>query len=222
LSGISESTTTQPQAARCARRLRTDAASPQFGALIDLPRESALADLVRAGLPALDAADITLLLGKADGNPQLLLELVDLVRRSPAWRQGNALTAYASRQIEDRPTQLVGYIKERLESAVTPDEVRRAVALSSVQGLEFLCALTHAAAEALNVQGSAEGLAQAQHPHRLVTGVEEGVAGFVQRAYHEAALSLVGQHFGDAARACKPRCWRWPSTCAMTRTAGPA
>ncbi len=188
--------------ATLARRLRRDAASPQFGAVIDLPAESALADLARAGLPGLAAADITLLLRKADGNPQVLLELVDLMRRKsalPAWRQGNALTAYARRQIDDRSTKLVGLIKDRLESDVTPGEVRSAVALSSLQGLEFVCALTHTVADVLSVQGSAIGLNQAQHPHRLIAGVDQGVAGFVQRAYYEAAASLVGDEFGDPA-----------------------
>lgn len=185
--------------ASCATELRGDAGSAQFGLTIDLPKEPALAGLVTAGLPGLPADDAMLLLGKADGNPQVLIELVDLVRRSPAWRKAGSgeLTPHARREIERRATRLAELILDRLESDATPEAVRQAVALSSVQGMEFLCTLTDAAARAFELGGAAQGLKDAEHPHRLVVGVEEGVAGFVQRAYREAAASLVGTHVGD-------------------------
>src|SRR5690606_37077931 len=57
------------------------------GALqLPLGREPELAMLVRAGLGDLNDGDVALILERADGNPQLLLEIIDRVRRSPAWR----------------------------------------------------------------------------------------------------------------------------------------
>lgn len=189
----------QKQRRTCASTFRKDARSARGGLLIDLPKEPALAELLRSGLPGLPPADVALLLGKADGNPQVLIELVELVRRSPAWRcKGDGgLTPHARAEIELRATSLVALILERLESDSTPETVRQAVALSSVQGMEFLCQLTTATAQALDLSGAADGIQGAQYPHRLVVGVDGGVAGFAQRAYREAAFALLGGHVGN-------------------------
>lgn len=189
----------RPGDASLAGALARDARSAQFGLLLDLPKETTLGELVLAGLPGLAEDDVQLLIGKADGNPQVLIELVGLVRRSPAWRQrgGGPLTLHARREIERRPTELAKLILERLESDVTPEAVRQAVALSSVQGMEFLRLLTDLASKALQLGGASESLADAEYPHRLIVGIESGVAGFVQRAYREAAGQLIGGHLGD-------------------------
>jgi tetratricopeptide (TPR) repeat protein len=183
----------------CATELRRDASSAQYGLLIDLPKEPALAEIARAGVPELTNDDVALLLSKADGNPQILIELIGLVRRSPAWRQGRngALTTHARNDIESRSTSLTTLILERLQSDSTPQAVRQAVALSSVQGMEFVCTLTETVARSLQIGSVADGLSVAQHPYRLIAGVEEGVAEFVQRAYREASASLLGSHVGD-------------------------
>lgn len=186
----------------CASTFGRDARSAHSSLVIDLPKESALAQLVTAGLPSLPPSDATLLLGKADGNPQVLIELVDLVRRSPAWRKSNdgPLTAHARREIERRASRLAELILERLESDATPEAVRKAVALSSVQGMEFLCILTEAAATAFEISGVRESLRNAESPHRLISGADAGVACFLQRAYAEAASLLVGRNVGDPAQ----------------------
>lgn len=185
----------------CARQLGRDARSAQFGLVIDLPKEAALSRLVQAGLPDLPAPDTTLLLGKADGNPQVLIELIDLVREAPAWRReaDGALTPFARQEIERRATDLSALILERLQRPSTPLAVRQAVALSSVQGMEFLCRLTAAAAETLELPDAAQALGLAEQPHRLVVNVQDGVANFVQRAYREASQQLLGRYVGDPA-----------------------
>ena len=184
-----------------AAALGAAARSTHHGALIELPKESALSGLVRAGMPSAAEDDITLLLGRADGNPQVLIELVELVRLSPAWRNpaDGRLFPYARKKIEESPTDLRALIVQRLNGKTTPVEVRQAVGLSSLQGMEFLCTLTEAAAQTLSLDGITQGLAGAQFPHGLVLGIEEGLAGFVQRAYREAAEDLVGGHVGDPA-----------------------
>ena len=176
-----------------AHRFAHSASSPTFGKVLELPREPALARLVQAGLPLLAECDIQTLLRKADGNPQVLIELVDLVRRSPAWRTDSEdLTVHGRAEIDAHSSDLTRLIVERLESSATPVDVRRAVALASMQGMQFLCALTDAAAHALRLGPAFPGLKAAERPHRLVVGVEREVASFVQRAYCDAARALVG------------------------------
>lgn len=179
--------------------LLRSAQSPQFGSVLDLPKESSLAQLVLAGLPGLAQHDVSLLLKKADGNPQALIELIDSVRRAPAWRRhgGSALTEYARTEIDRSPTELSSLILHRLQSEATPESVRQAVALSSLQGMEFLRLLTYQASEALDLGTTRDSLSAAESPHRLVVSLETGLAGFVQRAYREAAMQLISAHVGD-------------------------
>lgn len=63
-------------ATSCAAAFGRDARSVQFSSMIELSRETELARLVLAGLPGLPLDDVARLTGKADGNPQALIELV--------------------------------------------------------------------------------------------------------------------------------------------------
>lgn len=165
---------------------------------IVLGREPDLAELVRAGLTGLPADDTELLLRRADGNPQLLIEIIERVRRSPAWRSSEGpLTSAGRRHLETASFDLHNLIRQRLEGDGTPEEVRRAVAISAVQGVEFSCAIAEAAGEVLHAEAVRRGLAEAEDRHRYVEGVTRGVAVFIQRAYRDAALSLVDGQFGS-------------------------
>lgn len=169
------------------------------GALhLPLGREPELATLVRSGLGDLAEGDVALMLERADGNPQLLLEIIDRVRRSPAWRApGGGLSDAGRRQLATARFDLHELIRQRMESDDTPENVRRAVAVSSVQGVEFSCAVAEIAGELLHASRVRQGLEVAESPHRYVQGVARGVAGFLQRAYRDAALGLVDPQFGS-------------------------
>src|SRR5690606_20835588 len=171
----------------------------QGGLALSLGREPALATLVQAGLGDLSDADVELLLDRADGNPQLLLEIVERARRSPAWREaGGGLSEAGRRQLATARFELHELIRQRMESDDTPDSVRRAMAVSSVQGVEFSCAVAERAGSLLHAEHVRQGLEVAERPHRYVQGVDRGVAGFLQRAYRDAALSLVDGQFGSS------------------------
>lgn len=181
-------------------RFAHSANSPTFGKMLELSREPELARLVNAGLPTLAECDVQTLLRKADGNPQVLVELADLVQRSPAWRTDSGdLTTHGRAEIEAHSSDLTRLIVERLESDTTPVSVRRAVALASMQGMTFLCTLTDAASHALRLGPALPGLKAAERPHRLVVGADRELATFVQRAYCDAAHALVGGQVGDPA-----------------------
>ena len=165
---------------------------------MELHREPELDRLVVAGLPDFPKQDIDLLLDKADGNPQVLIELVQLVQRSRAWRDSaGALTANARKRIEERTTDLVKLIIERLESDATPEAVRQAAALSSVQGMRFLHGLTAAAATALDIDEAGWAMQAMENPHRLAATESQGKASFLQRAFREAAMDLLDRHVAD-------------------------
>lgn len=168
-------------------------------AVVQLSKPAELAHLVTGALPGLSGADTGLLVDKADGNPQVLIELVGRVKASPAWRtpQG-ALSAHGRKQIAAHSCNLTTLITERLMSDATPPEVRVALALASIQGMQFLADLTQAAAHRLQLDTDAGvGLVSAENPLRLIVGVQDGVASFVQRAYREAAATLVASQLGD-------------------------
>lgn len=191
----------QDTKATCARVFRASAESATYGATFSLGKEAALAGIVQAAQPALNAADVYLLLDKADGNPQVLVELVDLLRRSAAWRKpdGSSLTELGRRGLRNASTSLRDLILQRLESEQTSQAVRHVVALASVQGMEFLCTLTAAAATAMGLDQPQRALDDARTEHRLFVDLEDGLAEFVQRAYREAASALVERHIGEPA-----------------------
>src|SRR5690606_36980265 len=69
-----------------------------------LEKADELDTLVQIGLPALPSTDTELILGRADGNPQLLIEIIDRVRRSPAWRTADgSLSASGRKQLATAP-----------------------------------------------------------------------------------------------------------------------
>lgn len=166
--------------------------------IVHFPKQSNLGAMIEQGLPGLPREDVELLLRKVDGNPQVLIELVGLIQRSPGWRpRQGALSAAGRKSIEKHSCNLTKLITDRLLSDATPPGVRLAVALSSLQGMQFLSALTEAAAEAMELGSTRSGLSAASDPMRLIVGLDAGVASFVQRAYRDAAESLVENELGD-------------------------
>jgi tetratricopeptide (TPR) repeat protein len=163
-------------------------AEPDIGAMVD------------SGLPGLHPHDKALLLDKAGGNPQLLVEIIGKVLRAPAWRSADgALTPGGRAAIAGTTFDLHRMIIERMHADTTPAGVRSALALSAVQGVEFLSGLTEAAAVTLGLAPVEAGLAQAAHPHRYIARTGSGVAAFAQRAYRDAALALLEQEVGEPA-----------------------
>ncbi len=183
----------------CAKVFKDSAKSAHHGAIITLGKEPELDKIVPAALPQLDAADVNFLLGKADGNPQVLVELLHLIKVSPAWLKNNRteLAASARKWIRSNPTELSRLILKRLKGSETPEEVRQVVALSSLQGQQSLNTLTQKVATHFGVDGFEQGLKLAMHPHGLLVQKDRDLAAFAQRAYREASFELLSSHIGD-------------------------
>ncbi len=172
---------------------------------IDLSPEVPFNAIVQAGLPDLPLKDQEFLLNKADGNPQLLVELISSIDKSPAWRNRDtgALEPHARDAIERTPSKLVDMIISRLENADTPEHLRQIAALSATQGMDFRGHLSTRAAKALGLPDAANALPEMHDPHYLASGIDadgEGVGHFVQKAARDAAMSMLGRHVGSEAQ----------------------
>ncbi|WP_211203884.1 AAA family ATPase, partial [Candidatus Accumulibacter phosphatis] len=117
--------------------------------IIRLSQQSDLGVLIDRGLPGLPAKDVAYLLHQSDGNPQMLIELVGLINTRETYRAHGALTPHAYGNIEKLSENLTTMITDRLNSDATPDDVKVAIALSSLQGMQFLSSLTDETAEVL-------------------------------------------------------------------------
>lgn len=166
---------------------------------LSLGREPELAGIVRAGLPGLSPRDVALLLERADGNPQLLIEIVERVRRSPAWRTADGWLSDAGRtNLATARFDLHELLRQRMEGDDTPPVVRQALAVSAVQGMAFSCSATEGVERELRAWSLRVGLEDAERAYGWVAGVEGGAGRFVQRAVRDAALALVDMEFGSA------------------------
>ncbi|MBL4596967.1 MAG: ATP-binding protein, partial [Robiginitomaculum sp.] len=158
--------------------------------------------MVQAGLPDLLPDDHALLLKKSDGNPQLLFELIDKVRRSRAWveRASGKLSDSGRQAIRTGVFDTHSLIVERLDDPErTPVAVRDAVVLGSTIGMEFMQNIIMLAAEKLKLDLSQTALSDADTPHRFINLQEGGLAAFIQRAARDAAHSLSEQYIGPKA-----------------------
>ncbi|MDA0740264.1 MAG: hypothetical protein O3A59_15295, partial [Nitrospirae bacterium] len=148
-----------------------------------------LAPMLRGAMPGLIPEQISVLLEKADGNPRLLDEIILFFLRHPRWFEGrntNApLTEEGLAQCPKGKFELHKLVEDRFKSG--SEEMQQAVALSSLQGTRFMPALTETVAEKLKMMRSRPGLEQAEDEHRIVRGVREPAAEFVQRVFHDVA-----------------------------------
>jgi tetratricopeptide (TPR) repeat protein len=180
-----------------AERFWSASVDPDFGSIIELAAEPALSMLVRSGLPGLSDADAALVLSKADGNPQVLIEVIELVRRSRAWLTNGALSSHARHAIAEASTSVSRLAIQRLLSDSVDEETRIALAVASFQGMEFLSEIVNLIGTTYAMGPLNAGLAAAESRHRVILRVTAGIQGFSQRAYFEAAQSLVSSHLGD-------------------------
>ena len=99
-----------------------------------------LMEVVKAGVPNLSAADYELILNKADGNPYLLQELIELIHDSPAWLKQKELGLSESGRadIQSESLEIHKLIARRLtDKKRTPEDVRNAIVLGSALGINF-------------------------------------------------------------------------------------
>lgn len=177
---------------------RTARAADPDWAPLELGGKPDLADVVRTALPGLTGEQTALVLHRADGNPQLLQEIVSDLLASEGLFEDYAVTGplseFGQSHVETAEYDLLALIRKRLQDPDrTPVDMRNALALSSLQGMRFLGGLTAEVAQALKLGETGTGLDIAERPHRIIASAEAGIAEFVQRVYRDAALSALAQ-----------------------------
>jgi tetratricopeptide (TPR) repeat protein len=162
-------------------------------AIIRLRPIADLGPLLDGALPGLTEPQRAALLARADGNPRFLDEIARHAL-SPRGRMlfegrdpGRALTERGLADLLERSVGLHDLIAERL--AESPEAVQQAVALASLQGVEFMAGLVDALAGTLSADQEAvkRAIAEAETPHAYVARVDDGLAAFAQRIYFEVA-----------------------------------
>jgi tetratricopeptide (TPR) repeat protein len=194
-----ESCANEPETVSFAGRFfKTVKHRPDCASTIELGTHPDLSDLIKAGLPMLEAKDEALLLARADGNPMLLAELIDTVRESRAWRSlEGGLSDYGRTEIEKRTFKIHDLVLNRLKDKHrTPTQVRDAIALGAVQGMEFLRAVVIETGKDLGIEIPQSAIDHAATPHVVVTlqGLEG--AAFRQRVMKDVAQELARLHLG--------------------------
>ena len=160
-----------------------------------------LMEVVKAGVPNLSAADYELILNKADGNPYLLQELIELIHDSPAWLKQKELGLSESGRadIQSESLEIHKLIARRLtDKKRTPEDVRNAIVLGSALGINFSQLVVCKAGEKLGLKLTEDIFTRADEPHGYVNIETDATATFVQRATFEAANKLIKNYFGDS------------------------
>jgi len=152
-----------------------------------------LAPMLQHALSGLTTEQQQAILQRTGGNPRHLDEIIRLCRRCEHYFEDeklvNPLTRQGLEKCLNKSLRLHELIEERFSAM--PKMVRRAVSLSSMQGQRFLTDITLEVAQLLALEGANDALHQAENPHSLINTVEEGIADFSQRIFHDIARQRV-------------------------------
>jgi tetratricopeptide (TPR) repeat protein len=154
-----------------------------------------LTSMLVSEFPGLKKAQVQAILNRAAGVPAHLELMMQLCSMRPHYFQGRdkskRLTDAGLAELLAESVDRNNLIEKRLSDATTPDLVRQAVALSSLQGMRFSCELSEGIAQGIGLDGIAQGLSLAETPHSYVSGASSPVGEFKTRAVQEVARRLL-------------------------------
>jgi len=179
---------------------------PQAAGLTLLPfatlAPSALAPVLKQYLPGLLPDQAEAVLGRADGNPQYLEEIVAFMARRPRLFEGldlrRALKPGGLAEVMTA-TALGRYELNTARFQALPREAKGALAIGSLQGQRLLQDLTAEVAASLgwcNDEATLKAIELAEMPHNLVRR-DHAWAEFLQRLYREIANQELPNLFED-------------------------
>ena len=132
---------------------------------IALSKNAQLDLLIKKKFVGLSKDDIAALSSHADGNPRLLLEILSYLERNPRYFVNrNSNCALRENSIEKVLAKDFGdFIADRFDAS--PDHVKQALYIASVQGVIFSQELVKKVAKEMNFQDVTEGLIKSDNPH---------------------------------------------------------
>ncbi|NUQ07896.1 MAG: AAA family ATPase [Phycisphaerae bacterium] len=157
-----------------------------------------LSQVVKTALPGLAPQERQTLLDRADGNPLLLIEMVDYLLRRPEWfvdrDTSAALTPTARQRLHEIPSDLVRLYDDRFHAL--DETVRDLLGWSSAQGLRFLTSLTAAVSRRLRPDWQdhivQDGLKRAENPAAVIQRLNVYRNEFRQAAFLHVASAYLG------------------------------
>ena len=132
------------------------------------------------------------ILRKAGGNPRLLDEILRWLVGHPRYFAGRdlkrALTREGQAAVENEILELHRLVEHRLNAA--PPEIKATLAVSGLQGMRFLTALTEEVFQALHeAYPVRDAVARAENPYSFVVRYGDAAAEFAQRVFHDVAVA---------------------------------
>jgi tetratricopeptide (TPR) repeat protein len=190
-------------AAEFAAKLRN---VPESGTIIDLSIPANLDEMIVAGLPELNQESRKTLADKFGDNPHYMVEaIIEIKKRqfeNGDWIENGNLSNIALRNINSKKFELEELILSRLEDATrTPIDVKRAIAIASLEGMQFTNEIIIRAAQILEKNVTHESLKKAESPGYFVGGIESGSGNFLQQIYFKVANSNVELWVSDLEKA---------------------
>ena len=175
----------------------------------DLPALEAmpLAALTGRGLPGLTPPQRAAIAGWVGGNPQLLEDLVQLLRTNTRWfvdrDPAKALTADGERRFQSLLGRTTHHslVRRRFDRLAEP--MRDMLAVASAQGLRFVRAIAAEAGrriDGLEPDHALELLSQAQNPFAVVGSLSDNAMEFRHRAMFEIARERFRENYDNIQR----------------------
>lgn len=163
--------------------------------LLALPDED-LGPMLLQRLPGLTPAQRASILQRVDGNPRFLEQLILLSLDEPQffqdYDQQSALTDEGLKELLAEAVDLHSAVRKRL--AKTPEPVRQAISLSSLQGMRLLRLVSQKLAEKLISKGKTQvqtltsaDFILAENPFAFLNNLNDHLSEFSQRVFYEVA-----------------------------------
>ena len=148
-----------------------------------------LALMLGAALPALLSEQAEALLERAGGNPRYLEQIIALARGRPRYFEGRdtaaALSARGLTELLTKSVSIHETVEQRIHDA--GEDVRRALAIASLQGMRFSTSLAGDTGTHLELGDIAPFLEPAEYPHAFIRRSSNGIGEFTQRIFHDVS-----------------------------------
>ena len=164
--------------------------------------------IISKAFSGLSPSQIELLLDKADGNPQFLDEILMFLDRSPKYFQKRDRSLPLSEKGEKALTDMnfADLVLDRFEAA--PENVRKVLALSGLQGMSFSPRISKLMAESAAIEQASKAISYSETPLGFTSIRNETATTFPKskdekqfqsaefrlKAYREAALEDLENH----------------------------
>lgn len=161
----------------------------------------ALAEIARSMLPGLGEGQLAAIAGWVGGNPQLLEDLLQVLRGNARWFVDHdvtrALSAEGERRFERLLTRTSHHALVQQRFDMLPESLRDVLSVASTQGMRFVAALAAEAARRTEGMEPASVLSLLQTAHRPLAIIEPASRD-AREFRHRAVFEIARGRFADS------------------------